>query len=63
MLDRIDAGVSFGDFSGGINEERVPRRELHQAEIGQRSVGVGDFVFGIGQQLEIQALFGAELLV
>ena len=34
MLERIDAGVGFRNLSAGVNQERMPRGKLHQAEIG-----------------------------
>ena len=41
----------------------MPRSKLHHAEISERSVGVGDFVVSIGQELEVQSFLGAELFV
>lgn len=41
----------------------MARGKLDQTEIGQRAVRVAGFVIGIGEQLEVQTLLGAKLLV
>src|ERR1041384_1698338 len=63
MLRRIHAGKNLRNFSRRINQERVPRRKLHHAQVCERSIGRADFVVRIGQQLEIEAFLGAERLM
>src|ERR1700746_1539558 len=63
MLGGIDAGVCLRDSSLGIDNKSVARGELYYAEVGERSVLAGDLGVGGGEQLEIQALLGAELFV
>jgi hypothetical protein len=59
----VDAQEDLRDLAGGINQECVSRGELHDSEVGQRSVGTGDFVIGVREQLEIQTFLCTELLV
>jgi hypothetical protein len=63
MFDWIYAGICLRNLAVGVNQERMPRRKLHHAEIGQRPVGVRDFVVSIGKEFEVQAFFGAKVLV
>ena len=63
VAERIHSQESFRNPPVGIDQKRVSRRELYDCKVVQRSVGVGHFVIGVGQQLETQALFCAELLV
>ena len=75
-LELIQGGEDFGavaqwihtgkdprNLSLGIDQECISGREFHQSEIIQRSIGLGDFVLGVGEQLEVQALFCAERFV
>ena len=63
MAQGVHAGKNPRNLSLGINQECISRREFHQSEIVERSIGLGDFVLGVGEQLEVQALFCAELFV
>ena len=63
VAERVHAQERFRNPPVGIDQERVSRGELYDRKIVQRSIGIGHFVIGVGQQLESQALLGAELLV
>ena len=63
MLRRIYAGVDLRDPAIGVNEERVAGCEFDQDDIGQRAIGLHDFVTCVGQEFEIEALPGAKLLM
>lgn len=53
VVGGIDAGVDLRDLTLGIDEEGMARSEFHYGEIGERSVGVGDLVLSVGQELEV----------
>ena len=61
--ERVHAQKNLRNPPVGIDQERVSRGELYDRKIVQRSIRIGHFVIGVGQQLESQALLGAELLV
>jgi len=63
MVGWIHTRVDACDLPGGVDQECIPRGELHDSEVAQRTVGLGDLVVRVRQQFEIEALFGAELLV
>jgi len=37
--------------------------KLHESQIGERSVGCGDFASDVGEKFEVQSLLGAEIFV
>ena len=63
MRERVYAQECFRDLPSRVDQESISRGELHDSEVGQRSVGGGDFVIRIGEQLETESFLGAELLV
>ena len=63
MVQGVHAGKDLRNLSLGIDQECVSGREFHQSKIVQGSIGLGDFVLAVGEQLEVQALLSAELSV
>ena len=63
MAGGIDAGIGFGQLAGGVDEEGVPGGELCHTQVFQRTVGMAHLAIVVGQQLEVESLFGAELCV
>src|SRR5271167_621369 len=63
MPRRIDARISPGNLPAGIDKEGMPRRKLYHSKIRQRTVGSAHLAVTVGQQLEVQSFFGAELLM
>src|SRR6185312_12712185 len=63
VMRGIDAGPHFDDLAFGIDEKRIPRREVNAHHASQRAVLRHDFLIGIGQKLESEPLFRAKLFV
>src|SRR5580693_1187988 len=63
MPPRVDAGIHLGNLPAGINEEGMPRRELYYSQVGKRAINAAHLAVAIGQQLEVQSFFGAELFM
>jgi hypothetical protein len=63
VLPGIDARVDAGDLACGINQEGVARSELHHSQIRHGPVRVHHLMARVGEQFEVQALFGAERFV
>ena len=59
----IHASVDLYDSSSGIDQEGVACGEFHDSEVGERSVGVGHLMLGVGEEFEIQSLLCAEVFV
>lgn len=63
MFARVDFQVGLFYYSIGVDQERVAGGKLFNAEVYDRAILLGDFVVGVGEELEVETFFGAELLV
>ena len=63
MVRGVHACVGLCNPAVGSDDEGVARGEFHDSKIGERSVGVGDFVLGVGEKFEVESLLGAEIFV
>jgi hypothetical protein len=60
----VNLGPDLDDLAGGGDEEGLAGGELHDAVVlDGDAVGIDDFVVRIGEELEGEALLGAEALV
>src|ERR1700685_1857285 len=60
---RPDLEINLSDHARGIDQECVPCRQRHSVIFHDRAVLLHHGVSRIGEQLEIQALFGAKALM
>ena len=60
---RINLEVHFSDHARGIDQEGVARGKSHAVVFHDRAVLLHDRMVRIGEQLEVQAFFGAETLM
>src|SRR5258707_381824 len=63
VLRGIYAVVDLCDLSIWIDDKGVTGGEFRYAQVGERSVDLGNFVVRVSQQFEIEPFFGAETLV
>jgi len=63
VLAGIDARVYLGDLALRVDQKAVACRKLRDPKVGQRSVGIHDFVIGVGKQLEVQTLSRTKIFV
>src|ERR1700687_3191650 len=59
----VDAEIDSRDLPVRIDQEGVAPRELHEAEVSQRSVPRCNFAFSISQKNERELVFTRELRV
>ena len=63
MLLRFYVEIDFAHDAVWIDQKRVARGDLGDAEIHHRVIECGNFLLGVREQLEVQPFLGAELLV
>src|ERR1700733_2885384 len=63
MMRRVHPSIDLRHFSVRVDDEGIAGRDLHHGQVRERAVSPRDALAVIGQQLEVQSFFRAELFM